>query len=144
MKLWSQNQQDSLCLFFTDFRGLLIRNFLIFTPSHFPCTFKAQERKVPSKKTSQGWTCRRLLPELVRIFIRSPDPSQVPSTGIPDIGSLAYSDSFRFFFIIIYKQEKKRKTKKQINFLKIKSFIWEFPKIERNIILLIATGQDNL
>jgi hypothetical protein len=117
---------------------------LFYIPSHFPCTFKAQERKVPSKKTSQGGTCRRLLPELARVFIRFADPSQVPSTGIPDIGSLAHSDSFRFFFIIIYKQEKKRKTKKQINFLKIKSFIWEFPKIERNIILLIATGQDNL
>jgi hypothetical protein len=57
-------------------------------------------------------------------------PSQVPSVGIPDIGSLAHSDSFLFFFLIIYKQEKKRKTKKQINFLKMKNFIWEFPKIK--------------
>jgi len=29
------------------------------------------------------------------------DPSQVPSVGSPDIGSLAHSDGFPFFFLII-------------------------------------------
>jgi hypothetical protein len=42
-----------------------------------------------------------------------------------------------FFFIIIYKQEKKRKTKKQINFLKIKNdcdraFINNSPLLKNN------------
>jgi hypothetical protein len=70
---------------------------LFYIPSHFPLRHKREKSLI--KDLSRRGACRRLPSELARVFIRFADPSQVPSTGSPDIGALAHSDGFSSSFL---------------------------------------------